>query len=138
MPQLLSLSSPEPKRLGQPKCKMPHDAMKLPRAATKTQGSQLNKVNFHNTELLKKKKKDNDDVKLLAITINLLVTQTVSRPAEFFEQCIFQLGISKMKIKTHPLNQINLALWKSHRIVLFLSFHHGPEKPSSKLGMSIS
>lgn len=62
----------------------------------------------------------------------------VSRPAEFIERCIFQLGISKMKIKTHPLNQINLALWKSHQIVLFLLFHHGPEKPSSKLGMSIS
>lgn len=56
----------------------------------------------------------------------------VSRPAEFMEW-----GISKMKIKT-PSEQINLALWKSHHIVLFLSFHHGPEKPSSKLGMSIS
>ena len=74
--------------------KAPPDATNIPRASTKTQGSQLNKVNFQNTELLKKKK-DDDDVKLLAITINLLVTQMVSRPAEFMEW-----GISKMKIKT--------------------------------------
>ena len=37
--------------------KAPPDATNIPRASTKTQGSQLNKVNFQNTELFKKKKK---------------------------------------------------------------------------------
>ena len=89
--------------------KAPPDAANIPRATTKTQGSQLNKVNFHNTELLKKKKKKADnDVKLLAITINLLVTQMVSRPAEFMERCIFQLGIYKMKDSPSEPNKLSL------------------------------